>query len=579
MPAPNRDVPAIFEELLSKLKKEIPGVLASKPWFDRLYVQKFSAFFHYLSQLLIVLDAARDDSNRFSDTEDRILSCDQVKRLHSLLYEVVRANVRYLSPGIPSSHDDYETSPLVVIYLGVASCVLFLRDFFSPDGTDYYHMCPQDIEYCIDNELNVVSDIPIKNFSLQELTCSLMNVEQRAHDLTYSEHLVDYIDALDARVCEFLVYALDEVSHNIESCRVRYRSTDLYTCATSTEYQLVILIMSLRQLVETAVPVWRTDSSLSWNRDADDNLLIETARNKFIVELQSVHSDIVSDKFYKEYTQRSIANSEGYLFLKANAIASRIEPGSIIRQFRTIPQWRHVADMAARPVVDFLFAPHADFLGFKIAFNLATDLVFSQTIKASWSEFSADGDTIRAMDDTQFDTFVEESYQCPVVLFLLNDACIFYKGQLTIYGRRHTDYYHALIQWVTIVRQNMNGEFRPCRSIMPLAAALFNETRTPPSSSSTSTGDEDFDSLSDSMWMPMSKIIDEMQAERREFRPPPEIGTPCVPLSVFMEKSRAKKEFEHIIERIETRPQELDANSILGDTDETGFPQTCRSAW
>jgi len=562
--------------MLAELQKTLPGVLDGKPWFDRLYVQKFSSFFHCLAQLLAILDGAAAVLNRHRN-DTQILDCSQVSRLHSMLYEVVRANVRYLSPGVPGARDEYETSPLVVIYLGVASCVLFMRDFFVAADEDYYDACPQNIPYCVDNNLNVVVDIPIKNFSLQELICSMMCVEQNVHNLTYDDALVRYVDALDLRVCDFLAHAMNDVSHNIESCRAHYRDTDLYTCTTSAEYQLIVFIMSLRQLVETAAPLWRTESSRVDDRDSIDDTLIAAVRNKFIVEIQSVHSDVVEDKFYKEYTHQSIVNSEGYLFFKANAISTRIEPGAIIRQFRTIPQWRYIADMAARPVVDFLLTPHADFLGFKIAFNLAADLLFSQTLKACWFDYSADGDVIRGMDVVQFTTFVEESYSHPTVLFLLNDACIFFRGQLKVYGRRHVDYYHALIQWVTIVRQYMNSEFRPCRSVMPLAMALFEEPSAPKAGSSVSeTLDEEPDAT---MWMSKEAIAKEMQAERRQFKAPPPLTTGGAPLSLFIEKSRAKKEFELIVEKIETRPQELDANSILGDTDETGFPQTCRSAW
>lgn len=555
MAGPSVGTSAIFERVLADLQKTLPGVLDGKPWFDRLYAQKFSSFFHCMGQLLSLLDDAAATQNRCNDA--RILTCGQVSRLHSTLYEVARTNVRYLSPGVPGARDEYESCPLVVIYLAIASCVLFMRDFFVSDDEDYYHMCPQDIPYCVENGLNIVADIPIKNFSLQELTCSMMSVEQNVHNLTYDEALVRYVDALDIRVCDFLVHAMNDVAHNIESCRVQYRDTDLFTCATSTEFQLVVLIMSLRQLIETAAPLWRTASSCEEARDNDDDTLIATVRNKFIVEIQSVHSDVIEDKFYKEYTHQSIANSEGYLFFKANAISKRIEPGAIIRQFRTVPQWRYIADMAARPVVDFLFSPHADFLGFKLAFNLAAELIFSQTIKACWSDFAADGDAIRGMDATQFDTFIEESYSRPTILFLLNDACIFFRGQLTVFGRRHTDYYHALIQWAMIVRQHMNGEFRPCCSVMPLIAALFDTNVAPAASS----------------------VTDDEDVERREFRAPPPLPAGSAPMSVFFEKSRAKKEFELIREKIETRPQELDANSILGDTDETGFPQTCRSAW
>lgn len=502
-----------------------------------------------------------------------------------MLYDIACNNIRFLSPGLPGAEDEYESCPLVIIYICIASCVTFMRQCFPSDSVDedYYTLCPRDIPYCTKYDLSVVSDVPIQSFSLQELLCSMMHLERRTHSLSYSEELTLYVDALDMRVCDFLLCAMPDVAHNVEGCRIRYRQTELYTCNTSTEYQLVILILALRQMIESAVPVWRTsDAPEVPPRTEEDELLIRAVQAKFISEIQSVYGDSIEDAFYKMYTNQSISNSEGYLFFKANSVAARTEPGLIIRQFRDIPQWRHIADMAAHPVSNYLLDPSLDFLGFKIAFNLAANLFFKQTLKMPWFSFSTDGDNIRLMDGTQYRVLVEESFRVPIVVFLLNDACMFYKGRLTVYGRQPDDYYHALIQWMTIIRQDLDSQYQPCRSIMPLVDMLLDMKISAPARPSPDLDVTDFaENFQDSLYVDSRQILREMSTEVREYQAPPPVifSGQATPLSVFLEKSRARTEFEHISQRIETKPQEVNANSVLGDTDEAGFPQTSRSAW
>ena len=588
MPEPNRGTSLLFERLLCDMKKIDFFTFVGKPWCNHLYIQKIASFLHILADITELLDIVLDSNNRYIDeiTEEahRVLDANQVKRLHDTLYDIACNNIRFLSPGLPGAEDEYESCPLVIIYICIASCVAFMRQCFPLESMadDYYTLCPRDIPYCVQYDLCVVTDVPIQNFSLQELLCSMMHLERRTHALAYNEDLTHYVDALDMRVCDFLLCAMPNVAHNVESSRVRYRQTELYTCNTSTEYQLVVLILALRQMIESAVPVWRTsDAPEAPPRTADDELLISAVQAKFITEIQGVYGDSIEDAFYKMYTNQSISNSEGYLFFKANSVAARTEPGLIIRQFRDIPQWRHIADMAAHPVSNYLIDPSLDFLGFKIAFNLAANLFFKQTLKVPWFSFSTDGDNIRLMDGTQYRVLIEESFRVPIVVFLLNDAGIFYKGRLTVYGRHPTDYYHALIQWMTIIRQEMNSQYKPSRSIMPLVEMLLDmnlNTSAPAPDLDVADFAENFQ---DSLYVDSRQILREMSTEVRDHQPPPPVifSSQSTPLSVFLEKSRAREEFEHISQRIETKPQEVNANSVLGDTDEAGFPQTSRSAW
>lgn len=559
--------------------------LVGKVWTDRLYVRNFSSFFHRLAQLLELLDEAHDASNRHEDGQ-HILYCGQVKRLHDLLHTVAMTSIRSLSPGIPGAADEYEDCPLVVVYDGVAACVQFLRHFFPLTAEDdYYTLRPAAIPYCVTHGLAAVADAEIRCFTLQQLICALTLLEQSTHTIVYDEALVLYIDALDARVCDFLLCAMPDVAHNVESGRVPF-DAELYTCSTAMEYQLVVLILAVRQLLESAAPLWRGETA---PHRPEDEVLVASVRAKFIAEIQSVHSDIVEENFYKRYTQDSIANSEGYLFLKSNPSTTRIEPGSIIRQFRNVPQWRRITETAARPVADFLFDPETDFLGFKIAFSLAADLIFNQTLRCSWFEFATDGDRVRGMGASDYQIFVEETYRAPVFVVVLNDACVVFRGRLTVFGRQHTDYYRALVHWLAIVQQDLNGQYRRYRPIAPLLEALF-QTPTPSAPPRCAQSSEvagitrrDF-VVSDGEESPCidpTRILAELNAERREYRAPPPVALTAgdTPLSVFAQRSRARAEYEHISARIETKPQEIDANNIIGDTDETGFPTTARSAW
>lgn len=584
MPGPN----IAFEKLLGELKDENVQFLAGKPWTDRLYVRNFSAFFHRLADILQLVDDAANASNRYVNEETgencRQFECNQIKRLHDFLHDMARNNVRYLSQGLPGANDEYEDCPLVVIYDGVATCVQFMRQFFPID--DCYYKRPMDVPYCIQHELTTGADVEIRAFTLQHLLCALTHIEQSAHVLTYNEELLSYVDALETRVADFLLFAMSEVAHNAEGYRVPY-ADGLYTCNTATEYQLVVLILAVRQLMESAAPLWRDPESYMPDT-ADDEVLVGAVRAKFIVEIQSVHSDIVEENFYKRYTQESISNSEGYLFFKANPLSSRIEPGVIIRQFRNVPQWRRITETAARPVADFLFEPENDFLGFKIAFALAADLIFSQTLRISWFEVYTDGDRIRCMNSSDYQVFVEESYKIPLVVVLLNDACVMFRGRLSVFGRRHTDYYRALVHWLAIVQHEMSGFYRPHRPVAPLVDALFKEQLAEPRRRAVSTETagftrRDFAVRDDdqSLCLDPEYILSELNAEQRPYRPPPIHGviSSVTPMSAFVRMCRAKADYEHVVARIDSKPQEIDANSIIGDTDETGFPMTARSAW
>lgn len=566
--------------------------VAGKPWTDRLYVRKFSSFFQCLAQLLELVDDAYDAGNRYIDESTGqgrpILYCNQVKRLHDLLHTIALSNVRRLSAGIPGAPDEYEDCPLVVIYDGVAACVHFLRQFFPLDvEDDYYVRRPGDIPYCVQYGLAGVADAEIRAFTLQQLLCVLSHLEQSAHTIVYDDALTLFVDALDARVCDFLLYAMPDVAHNIENCRVAV-GPDLFTCSTAMEFQLVVSILAVRQLLESAAPLWRGNELPVPPRE-EDAVLVAAVRAKFIAEIQSVHSDIVEENFYKRYTQDSIANSEGYLFLKANPSSTRIDPGSIIRQFRNVPQWRRITETAARPVVDFLFDADTDFLGFKIAFALAADLIFNQTLRCSWFEFFTDGTRIRNMNASDYQIFIEETYRAPIFVVLLNDACVMFRGRLTVFGRRHDDYYRALIHWMVIVQQELDGQYRRYRQIAPLVDVLFNTqiasapSRAGPSAEVAGITRRDFavKEGEESYCIDPSRILSELNAERRAYRAPPALGllAGTTPLSVFAKRLRAKAEYEHITARIETKPQEIDANNIIGDTDETGFPTTARSAW
>ncbi len=540
---------------------------------------------------MTLIDDAHDAGNRYVDEatghSHHALYCGQVKRLHDLLHSITLSNVRSLSPGIPGTADEYEDSPLVVIYDGVADCVQFLRQFFPLQADDDYYTCkPSDVPYCVRHNLAAVADAEIRAFTLGQLRCALTQLEQSAHTIVFDEALVSFVDALDARVSDFLLYAMPDVAHNVDTWCVPYEP-GLYTCSTAMEFHLVVLILAVRQVLESAAPLWRGQEP-PMPPQPEDEVLVAAVRARFITEIQSVHSDIVEENFYKRYTFDSIANSEGYLFRKANPTSTRIEPGSIIRQFRNVPQWRRITETAARSVADFLFDPEQDFLAFKIAFALAADLLFNQTLRCSWFEFAVDGDRVRCMSASDYQIFVEETYRAPVFVVVLNDACVMFRGRLHVFGRRDVDYYRALVHWLAIVQQELGGQYRRYRSVAPLLDALFQASDAPPVRSSLpaevagiTRRDFAVRENDESLCIDPSRILSELDAERRPYRPPPAVAlAPGVtPLTAFAKFSRARSEYEHITTRIETKPQEIDANNVIGDTDETGFPTTARSAW
>lgn len=539
--------------MLDKLLDQLSSVdtrLADKAWCDHLYLQNFSSFFHRLVPVLGIIETAHRECNRYIDDNGnnvRAIECCQVKRCHGILYAVAMSTIRYLSPHLPNTRDEYANCPLTIIYGGIATCTLFLQEFFPYDDVSYFHKKQRDIPFCLENSLNIVMDATIDEFSLQELIYSMCHLEQSVHTLHYLPDIQQYVDALDLRVCTFLLNALPASSHNVESLRVLH-GDDLYTCTTSCEYHLVTLILSLRQLVESAVPAIRTNPPLSI-RSEEDIGNIKQIYLMFIKEIKSVYGDSIADKFYKLYTQESIARSEGYLFLKSNPMAKKVTAESTIRQFRNIPQWRAIAEDASRFLYHYLVDTSLPFLGFKLVFNLVLDLIFNQTVKTPWLSFCTTGETIRNMDMAEYKTFVETSYITPFFVVLLNDACIFYKNQLYIYGRQREDYYFTLIQWMNIISCERGGRVGKWGSVDVLRSFLYDRNST--------IGVDDT----------INDPVEESELEE------------MVRKKIFSRKEIAYREYQTIISRTETRQQEVDASNTIGDIDERGLPSTSHSAW
>lgn len=549
MPELNSSSAAILDRLIDQLA-DVNVQLADKPWCDRLYLQKFSSFFHRLVPALGIIETAHNECNRYIDENGnakRAIECSQVKRCHGILYNLAMSTIRYLSYHLPNTPDEYANCPLTIIYGGIATCTLFLQEFFPYDDISYFQKNQKDIPFCLENSLNIVVDATINEFSIQELIYSMCHLEQSAHTLHYLPDFQQYVDALDLRVCQFLLNALPKSAHNVQSLRV-FHSKKLYTCTTSCEYHLVVLILSLRQLVESAMPVLRSNDPIL-ERTEEDIANIKQLYLIFIKEIKSVYGDTLADQFYKMYTQESITRSEGYLYLKSNPMAKKVTPESTIRQFRNIPQWRSIAENASRYLYHYIVDVSLPFLGFKLVFNLTLDLIFNQTVKSPWLSFCTSGDAIRNMDIPAYTAFVESSFITPFFVVLLNDACVFHKNQLYVYGHKQEDYYFALIQWMNMIACGHDGRVGKWGHVESLRSFLYDRNSV--------IGVDDT----------INDPVEESELEE------------MVRKKLFSRKEIAHREYQTIISRTETRQQEVDASNTIGDIDERGLPSTSHSAW
>ena len=555
----------------------------NKLWYDDVFIAQFKKFAQLLTLITTLIDKC-DTQKNLSSTGNQLLSKKQVFNLYSYLYNKLVSSIKWLSPAVPTETDKFMNSQILAIYFSIATCVLFLKEYWPLEPDNEFYKKQTDILYCKDFNLVVSSIARICDFSMEELVTSLDQIELRIHDLQYHEDLVNYVNALEIRVCEFLLYLYDDKIHNVKS-HCSEVEPGRFGCTTSAEYEIVIKLMSVREALASSLECLRT-------HDASDHTLQDVHLAKKIhASLMSLCGDIYSDtipqKFYDKYTEETVTTSEGYSYYMIHGVHVRLDMPSIIRQFRNVQQWSVISAEANLPLVDFISKPHENFLAFKIIFHLLLDLAFAQSLEENWQEYFIKGSEIRRYPKNKLEATIESSKKTPIFIESFNDACVMTDGNMYVFGNEPEDYFTAFAFWMEIVASKHFYRLKESIIIYPLISLMLGKEPDVRKQSSEIIG-----STISMRLMEVLHFEDGVEAEDPE-DPRPPLSKPRQPqISQFVTGATSNYFLNIFNNRIDSIRAELKIRDVLSDptareisaayvvdVDETGIPSTGVHGW
>jgi len=571
----------IFDKQFREIKK-LNLNTQGKLWYDDLYIAQFKKFAQLLTLITALIDKCDVKKNN-SSTGSQLLDKKQVFNLYSFLYNKLLSSVKWISPAVPTETDKFMNSLILCIYFSIATCILFLKDYWPLKKKDPFYKKQTEISYCVDFNLVVSSVAKVCDFSMEELIISLDQIELRIHELQYCQELVDYIDALEIRICEFLLNLYDDKIHNSKAHRSAVKPGK-YGCTTSAEYELVIKLISIRESLASSLISLRTHDASE--RSEQDVHLAKKIHATLISICGEIYGDSIPQKFYDKYTEEVVSTSEGYSYYMIHGVHVRLDVPSIIRQFRDIPQWGAISATANTTLLDFITKPQDNFLAFKILFNLLLELAFSRSLEENWGDYFMKGSNIRRFPKNKLDNTLELSKKNPIFIESFNEACILTCGEMYVFGKEPEDYFTAFAFWMEIVASKHDYRLKESIIIYPLISLMLGKEPDARKESNEIIG-----SAISMRLMEVLHLENGIETEDPEDpRPPLTHKKAEVPefistatnnyfLNIFdskVENLRAEMKIRDILSDPTSR--EVDSSTVV-DLDETGIPSSGIHGW
>lgn len=449
-------------------------------WFSAERVQHFNNLYQALGD--------------FSENIE-LFDNDFLKSIRNHLYSSCFLNIKSYSEVLPEETDPYFSAPIIHFYAIISDInhTLFHRWYDRQDPDDpetkslvYFDQKPEDIPFCTQHGFEIAKDITINNFNMSELMKSLDIFEHKMHNIGYCRELVLYIEALELRVNDFILFSNTIEYHNVANLRKKHPHEDSYVCTTYGEYMLAIRIIAIKRDLE---------GSLDHLRDHNDcvrpvfqaELDAVTLIHKNMLYLsQDIHSDIIQDEFTESYEENSIKSSIGYQWLKGNKYSNTPEALGSITQFEGDAYWKGVCVQSSMDISEHFFNMDNP-TAFWIIFLQLVELLIMSCLENDWNPSSAPADTgsyvsdyfitnntLKIQSPDQLDMLIIKSNEVPIFLQCFSDASILFQEKLYVFGHTPVDYLRAFHSWVDIIENCFDGLFLGKIPICRLREKLYN---------------------------------------------------------------------------------------------------------
>jgi hypothetical protein len=407
------------------------------------------------------------------------------------------SNTRAYSVPLLNTEEAYSTTPLINIYLLIAKINHIIQDdmrrHLGNDDESVYFKKQPDIPFCVNHNLLSSSIVPINMFNFTELLSALDNLELSLSKVSYSTDLLLYLEALEFRIADFLLYTQTGEELCIAECRQPFptpadqKHDPWYVLTGSAEYMLIVRIISIRHDMLGALPSFRNHSECIREPFNEELAAMPIMFNALMEQIQRIHSDNTQNKFTDSYRRNSLITSVGYFWLK-DAIGDFKEPdvASAYSRFLGLAAWNNVCERASYDLGEHFYKMN-DPLGFWIAFYLVMDIILRMTLRMPWANKDEEADDtkvrlydyivpdvmLREMNDDELNNMLMRSNNAPIIVQSFNDAGLIFKEKLYIFGNKPVDFLRALYNWILIIDEGFGGVLAGIASIYELKRVIF----------------------------------------------------------------------------------------------------------
>jgi hypothetical protein len=589
---------AIFNAQLKEMKN-LNLTLQRKLWYEDATISQFRKFSQLLTLITTLMDRCDEEKNTWKGAP--LLNKKQVHNLYSFLYNKLVSSIIWLSPAVPTETDKYARSLIVSVFFTIATCLLFLKDYWPLPPDDVYYKKQTEIPYVVDFKLGVSTTARICDFSMEELITSMDQIELRLYGLQYHPDLVEYVDALEIRVCEFYLYLYDKNVHNVKNNCVKVEPGEYdrknnkikpgkYGCTSSAEYELANKILSIRQTLTWSLTCLRTHDYTQ--HSLQDLHLAQKIHAALLVVCGNIYGDTIPEKFYNQYTEWIVSLSEGHAYFFLNGPNVRLDAPGIIRQFRKVQHWSIISSTANRPLLEFMETPQNNYLAFKVLFKLLMELVFRQTLEENYLEYYHSASDIHRYPQSKIEAMKETSKKNPLIIDSFNEACVMTGGDMYVFGKEPEDWFVAFAFWMEIVASKHAYKLKESILIYPLISLMLEKEPDMRVQSDEIIGSSISMKLMEVLHLRGCDDGDEEGDEEEDPRGPlsaprqPSLSgfittaTPKYFLNIFdnrVEMLRAEMKIRDVLS--DPTAREMDSSYFIDDGEEMGIPTSGKSGW
>lgn len=571
----------MFDRTVEAIKQiRILSIENKSSWCSGNGITEMSLFVDHLMEMSRFLYSVEE-----SKSARRLLNKKQVANLYEYLHDMLVSNIYYFSKEIDTSTDVYVDTPMVAIYLFVAQLTLFMASNWPCGNIEcFYDRTQKEIEYCVADNLDIVDNVRIKDFSVEEWLASIDRVAYGP--LTFCDDLVDYVYALELRLCNLLLFTYGSDIHNVATFRhVVNDKRGEYVFSSSGEFHAITAMLSMHQTLRGSLQVIRRYDVPPY---ADtDRLLVNQVIDVLRRRASTIYDPKCKNDFKNLYAEATTTIMEGYLHIKSKkGTESVVKHTEAIRQFRSPVDWMAISERTNPRTVklqDFLTTEKGvDLVGFKVAFKLMLNLIFTQVIKMAWDNFYYLGTDIWGPGDVLDERIMQQSEDVPLFVESLSDACILTRGELFVFGKTPYDYVLAFIYWMEVVAHYHNYKVSVATYINGIISMMFGTRMASDQNAASSTSE--LSSLVDSIdVLDADGDPDTFRIQDPPDTPPESTLEPSHRVgyftSLFESRLLSRKDREALEEGIPVVGENVNSIPAFPSLDYKGLPGNMKSGW